>query len=143
MDIEVVTPARSRRRLWLLMLGLAAYSGVVTGELPVPYATPIAVAVPIAVAAFFAIRSWRRHDRSAARPGARRATVHRSSILRWGALAAILIVWEGHELLSAPRASYPTVSSLVAAASTLRPIHALAFLLWLLIGYRLVEPARA
>jgi len=136
--------ARPRRRTAVIVLAFLAYSCVATGHSPLPFATEATVAVPIALGAVLAVRSWRRHDRALPRRDrTRTASMHRGAILRWGALAALLIGWEAHELLSSPRTAYPTVSSLVALASQLRPVHALAFFGWLLIGHRLIEPARA
>jgi hypothetical protein len=60
----------------------------------------------------------------------------------WSVLAALLIAWELRELTGSPRVDYPTVTSLVGTITSFRPVYALAFLAWLVVGYRLIERQR-
>ena len=60
----------------------------------------------------------------------------------WSILAAVLIAWELRELTGSPRVDYPTVTSIVGMVTSVRPLWALAFLTWLVLGYRLIERAK-
>ena len=63
-------------------------------------------------------------------------------MLAWSVLAALLIAWELRELTGSPRVDYPTVTSIVATVTSFRPVYALAFLAWLVLGYKLIERSR-
>jgi hypothetical protein len=63
-------------------------------------------------------------------------------VLTWSVLAALLIGWELRELTGSPRVDYPTVTSIVGNVTSFRPVYALAFLAWLVLGYRLIERSR-
>jgi hypothetical protein len=143
------SPARPRHRRRLILGGLlavaAGYSWIAS-ELDVSRFAPLVVAVPMVAGAVVALRSWIHHDRkqAAARSHQRRrfgGLSHRA-VLAWSALAALLIGWELRELTGSPRVDYPTVTSLVAAVTSFRPVYALAFLVWLVLGYKLIERGR-
>jgi hypothetical protein len=135
--------SRRRRGLYAAaLLGAAAYSGLAS-ELDLTRFRPLLVALPMVAAAVAALRSWVHHDRvrkaTALHPRPRFGGLHHRAIVRWSILASVLIAWEAHELTNSPRVSYPTVTSIVGTVTSFRPVYALAFLAWLVLGYRLIE----
>ena len=60
----------------------------------------------------------------------------------WSVLATLLDRMEIRELTGSPRVDLPTVTSLVGTITSFRPVYALAFLAWLVVGYRLIERQR-
>ena len=139
----VARSARRRRGLFAAaLLAAAAYSGLAS-ELDLTRLKPVLVGVPMVAAAVAALRSWMHHDRvrqaTAVHPRPRFGGIHRRAVFMWSCLAALLIAWEVHELTNSPRVSYPTVTSIVGTVTTFRPVYALAFLAWLVLGYRLIE----
>jgi hypothetical protein len=134
---------KRRRGLYAAaLLGAAAYSGLASG-LDLTRFRPLLVLVPMVAAAVAALRSWVHHDRvrktTAVHPRPRFGGLHQRAIVRWSVLAALLIAWEVHELTNSPRVSYPTVTSILGTVTSFRPVYALAFLAWLVLGYRLIE----
>ena len=135
---------RSNRRRWLAvgaLLVAAGYSWLVS-DVDLGAFASIAVAVPMVCAAIVAFSSWVHHDRRRqhhAHVRVRFGGLHHRAVLAWGSLAALLIVWELRELTGSPRPDYPTVTSLVGTVTSYRPVNALAFLVWLFLGYRLIE----
>jgi len=137
------SPSRHRRRVILaaLLVVGAGYSWFAS-DLDLSHFAPLLVGVPMVFAAVAALRSWIHHDRR--RPATRRrfGGLHHRAVLLWSVLAALLIAWEVRELTGSPRVDYPTVTSLVASVTSFRPVYALAFLAWLVVGYRLIERQR-
>jgi hypothetical protein len=127
------------------LLGAAAYSWLAS-DVDLTAFAPLVVGVPMVIAAVAAFRSWVHHDRiRASSPGhvrRRFGGLHLRAVVMWSVLAALLIAWELRELTGSPRVDYPTVTSIVATATSFRPVYALAFLAWLVVGYRLIERKR-
>jgi len=137
---------RRRRGLYAAaLLGASAYSGLASG-LDLTRFRPLLVGLPMVAAAVLALRSWVHHDRvrktAAAHSQPRFGGLHHRAIVRWSFLASLLIAWEVHELTNSPRVSYPTVTSIVGTVTSFRPVYALAFLAWLVLGYRLIERSK-
>ena len=141
------TPSKRRRRLILgaLLLVAAGYSWLAS-DIDLSRLAPLVVGVPMLVGAVVAFRSWIRHDRkrAAAEPHERHrfGGLHHRAVMAWSALAALLIAWELRELTGSPRVDYPTVTSMVSAVTSFQPVKALAFLAWLVLGYKLIERSR-
>src|SRR6476661_5521342 len=140
-------PSRRRRRLVVgSLLAVAAGYSWFASDLDISHFAPLLVGVPMVFAAVAALRSWIHHDRrrASARSASRRrfGGLHHRAVLLWSVLAALLIAWELRELTGSPRVDYPTVTSLVASVTSFRPFYALAFLAWLVVGYRLIERQR-
>lgn len=157
-DLEPTTtataaPPASRARLWRRprfilsgLLAVAAGYSWLASELDVSHFAPLVVGVPMVAGAVIALRSWVHHDRkqAAAHTHHRRrfgGLSHRA-VLAWSVLAALLVAWELRELTGSPRVDYPTVTSIVAIVTSFRPVYALAFLAWLVLGYKLIERGR-
>jgi hypothetical protein len=140
-------PSRRRPRVALaaLLLAAAGYSWLAS-DFDLSRFAPLVVGVPMVFAAVAALRSWIHHDRrrAASRSCERRrfGGLHHRGVLMWSVLAALLIAWELRELTGSPRVDYPTVTSLVGTITSFRPVYALAFLAWLVVGYRLIERQR-
>jgi uncharacterized membrane protein HdeD (DUF308 family) len=139
-------PSRRRRRVVVagLLAAAAGYSWFAS-DLDVSRFMPVIVGVPMLAAAIAAFRSWVHHDRKRASASDERhrfGVLHRRSVLTWSVLAALLIGWELRELTGSPRVDYPTVTSIVGNVTSFRPVYALAFLAWLVLGYRLIERSR-
>jgi hypothetical protein len=139
------TTARRKGIVVGALVAAAAYSWFASG-IDVRRFSPAAVALPVVIAAVAAFRSWMHHDRSRVTgpSGTKRrfGGLHGRAVLLWSFLAAVLIAWELRELTSSPRVDYPTVTSIVGMATSVRPVWALAFLTWLVLGYRLIERAK-
>jgi len=137
-----------RRRLLVVGCLLAAAAGYswLASDLDLARFAPLVVGLPMVFAAVAALRSWIRHDRrrADAREHEHRSFggLHHRAVLLWSALAALLIAWELRELTGSPRVEYPTVTSIVGFVTGFRPFYALAFLAWLVVGYRLIERQR-
>src|SRR4051794_10930351 len=138
---------RHRRRLvaGALLAAAAGYSWFAS-DLDLAQFTPFVVGVPMVAGAAAALRSWIHHDRrravSPSQDRRRFGGLHHRAVLAWSVLAASLVAWELRELTGTPRVDYPTVTSLVATVTSFRPVYALAFLAWLVVGYRLIERGR-
>jgi len=91
-----------------------------------------AVAGPLVLGGAVVVWSWLTRVRP---PHA----IHRRARRRWTVVAALLVMWELHELFGGPRVDYPTVTSIVTGLASWRTVRAFAFLSWLAIGYRLIE----
>jgi hypothetical protein len=141
--------AGPRRRRGLILGGLlavaAGYSWFAS-DLDLSRFAPLLVGVPMVAGAVVALRSWIHHDRrrAAARSHHRRrfGGLHHRAVLAWSVLAALLIAWELRELTGSPRVDYPTVTSIITTVTSFRPVNALAFLAWLVVGYKLIERGR-
>ena len=138
---------KSRRRLVLSgLIAVAAGYSWLASDLDVSGFAPLVVGVPMVAGAVVALRSWIHHDRRRAASQSherhRFGGLHRRAVLAWSTLAALLIAWELRELTSSPRVDYPTVTSMVATVTSFRPVYALAFLTWLVLGYKLIERNR-
>ncbi len=132
-----------------MLLGvLAAAAGYswLASDVDLTRFAPVIVAVPMVAGAVAAFRSWIHHDRRRASSDTherrRFGGLHLRAVAAWSALAALLIGWELRELTASPRVDYPTVTSMVGAVTSFRPVYALAFLAWLVVGYRLIERSR-
>jgi hypothetical protein len=141
------TPSKRRRRLIVgALLAVAAGYSWLASNLDVSHFAPLVVGVPMVLGATAALRSWIRHDRRrAASPVKERhrfGGLHHRAVGAWSVLAALLIAWELRELTGSPRVDYPTVTSLVSTLTSFQPVHALAFLAWLVLGYKLIERNR-
>ena len=115
-----------------LAVAAAAYSWWYAG---LPGRTSVraaAVAGPLAIGGGVAVWSWITRGRPP-------HSIHARARWRWTAVAALLVMWELHELFGGPRVDYPTVTSIVTGMATWRTARAVAFLSWLAIGYRLIE----
>jgi hypothetical protein len=89
--------------------------------------------IPIVAVAVTLLARRRRARPTAARPDGRWLTA-------WSGLVLATAGWELHELMGSPRHDYPTISSMGdAALRTARPVHALVFIVWLAVGYRLAR----
>jgi hypothetical protein len=131
-----------RKRVVLGALLLAAAYSWLASHLDLTRLAPLVVGLPMVVAAVAAFRSWTHHDRIRERRREHRPRLgglHHRSVLAWSVLAAALITWELRELTGSPRVDYPTVTSIVSGVITFRPMYVLAFLAWLVLGYRLIE----
>jgi hypothetical protein len=139
-------PSRRRQRVVVAaLLAVAAGYSWLASDLDVSRFMPVVVGVPMLAAAIAAFRSWVHHDRKRATTSYERhrfGGLHRRSVLTWSVLAALLIGWELRELTGSPRVDYPTVTSIVGNVTSFRPVYALAFLAWLVLGYRLIERSR-
>jgi hypothetical protein len=139
--------SKRRRRLVVgALLAVAAGYSWLASDLDVSHFAPLVVGVPMVLGATAALRSWVRHDRRrAASPTKERhrfGGLHHRAVGAWSVLAALLIAWELRELTGSPRVDYPTVTSLVGTVTSFRPVYALAFLAWLVLGYKLIERNR-
>ncbi|HYF45263.1 MAG TPA: hypothetical protein VD926_03570 [Acidimicrobiales bacterium] len=106
----------------VLLLGLVAWSWVVTGLAPFAGSTTAAVlATGGAAAALGAVRR--------PRPASPRRVTLRSAA-PWVVVAAALTAWQLASFVQEPRDEHPTISSLTNAALDGRPLRALAFAAW-------------
>ena len=136
-------PRRRRRLVLVALLAVAAAYSWFASYLDLSHLAPFVVGVPMVAGAVAAFRSWIHHDRrrAASRSHQRRrfGGLHHRAVVAWSVLAALLIAWELRELTGSPRVDYPTVTSLVSTVTSFRPVYALAFLTWLVLGYKLIE----
>jgi uncharacterized membrane protein HdeD (DUF308 family) len=135
-------PKRRRRLILAGLLAVAAGYSWFASDLDVSGFAPLVVGVPMLLGAVAVFRSWIRHDRTRtvapARHRRRFGGLHHRAVLAWSVLAALLIGWELRELTGSPRVDYPTVTSIVSAVTSFQPVYALAFLAWLVVGYKLI-----
>jgi hypothetical protein len=76
----------------------------------------------------------------AARQPARRAPGTRPrGILLWATLAAAVIAWELVAYVQSPRDAHPTISSMIDALETHRPLRGLLFVGWIALGRELAR----
>ena len=138
----------------LLMVGaVLAYSWWVTTFRAFTWPMRVGTAVPGVVLLLVAARDRRRRLAlrawlsewlavlGEARPAVpvRRRVAWRAGTVVWSLLIAAIAGWELMARLHAPRAIYPTLSSLSDSVTRLHPVRFIAFVLWLLFGRDLLR----
>ncbi|MEY2571406.1 MAG: hypothetical protein QOE63_1756 [Acidimicrobiaceae bacterium] len=124
------------RPIAVVVVGLA-YAWFASGVRTFTQPAEVLTGVPIVLVAIALDRSPRgKRDTDDARPA--------RWLAAWGGLALALTAWELGELKSLPRHDHPTMSSIGdAVLRSARVVHALAFAVWLVLGWSLARRGRA
>ncbi|MGP0031725.1 MAG: hypothetical protein ACLPVF_14605 [Acidimicrobiales bacterium] len=130
----------------LIALAVAGLAAAVAASFTHPF-TPgadVVTAIPLGIAVVVLAR--RRHadgrpalDPHPAPPATGSVPAHRWASV-WLALATAIVGWELYCYLSAPRSAHPTLSVLINMLEATPTGKALAFFLWLALGWYLVVP---
>lgn len=132
----------------LLLAGGVAYAIVASFTRPFTPAADLVTALPLALAAAIftvRIRASRRAPALTEPPhpdddGRKVSRRHLDRYwLPWLILAAVVIGWELFTYVSSPRRAYPTLSSLIDILDSSHIGKSFAFLVWLLLGWYLLQ----
>jgi hypothetical protein len=125
--VVVEATHRAQRVTWrvvAVLAGALAYAWIASGLRPFTHPEAVAVAIPLVVAGIAVLRvrgdAW-----DATRRGA----------WVWGALFAVLVVWELVSYRLSPRVDHPTLSSITDWAMSTHPGRFGMFTAWLAVGY--------
>ncbi len=140
-----MTPGRAlaHRHRWPAAVGLAvALTVAVLASLTRPFTggADAVTALPLAVAAGAAVVRMRSPRPDPMVPGLGRAVTAHRRWLVWAAAAAVIAGWELYCYTAAPRSEHPTLSSLLDTLDSTHAGKAIAFALWLALGWYLVRP---
>lgn len=94
-----------------------------------PFTAPVLLVVAATGVAAIVVGTRRR----------RPPTSHPDGAVVWVVLLALLAAWELAAYVQAPRADHPTLSSLANEVLDWRPLRALAFLGWVVLGVDLAR----
>ncbi len=138
------TPRRvtyGRRRIAAAAAACIAYAVMASFTRPFTWPADVVTAVPLVLAAVATVPRMRR----AGAAGAAGHVAHRAraSGWRWLVPVAVAVAVAGWELAcyaSAPRAAHPTLSSLIDLLDSTHAGKAVAFAVWLALGWYLVAP---
>ena len=133
------SPAPARRRTVApvaLLVGAAAYAGVVAATRPFTLAADLAAALPLAVGAGWTVVTLVRRRAGTAVAG---PVLRWRAALPWVALLAALVAFELYCFFGGPRPTHPTLSSFTDDLDRWRAAKAALALGWLALGRELVR----
>lgn len=109
---------------------VVAYAGLVATVRPFTWPALAVVAIPaVVVLGLAARRPPDAHPRSRAARG----------IALWAILTGAVVAWQLLAYFQSPRDAHPTISSILDAAGTNRPVRAALFLGWIAFGRELAR----
>jgi hypothetical protein len=122
-----------------LLVGAIGYAGLASFTRAFTPAADVVVAIPLVVAAaIFAIRlRTPRPGHPDDDPEVHGHFARRS--LPWFALVVVVVGWELFTYASIPRHDHPTLSSIIDIVDASHVGKAIAFLLWLILGWYLLQ----